>query len=130
MKKLYEFSQNNSGGQYDYDENLGEYVYIEADSPEKALEIADDIGIYFDGCQQGLDCSCCGDRWYDDPEEMLVESIDNIKIHVFDNHKIEYVTIPVKEANQFQMTQQYNNQKRAQMVIHTKAGIFYIYYNN
>ena len=28
------------------------------------LRLAEDIGLYFDGVEQGMDCSCCGDRWY------------------------------------------------------------------
>ncbi len=30
---------------------------------DKADAIAEVIGIYFDGCDLGKDCDCCGDRW-------------------------------------------------------------------
>lgn len=57
------YSQNNSGGIFD--EDLGYGVIIEADNAKKANQKAEDIGLYFDGCRDGLDCPCCGDRWYE-----------------------------------------------------------------
>jgi len=74
---FYEFRQTNSGGfnVIDKERGLNKFVIIEASSPEKANRIATDhVGIYFDGCAEGLDCSCCGDRWnradsYDGGEE-------------------------------------------------------------
>lgn len=63
---FYTFNQNNSGGSFDFDKNRGitHYVIIEANDPEHANRRAEDIGIYFDGCESGEDCPCCGDRWY------------------------------------------------------------------
>jgi len=61
--KFYEFDQNNSGGSFDVDNEVCHRVVIEATSPEKANEKAQSLGIYFDGCAEGLDCPCCGDRW-------------------------------------------------------------------
>lgn len=58
------FDQNNTGGTWRIDEKVSEYVIIEADTPEEADKIAEDIGIYFDGCDLGWDCPCCGDRWH------------------------------------------------------------------
>lgn len=63
--KFYTYSQNNSGGWFENNENVCEYVIIEAKSAEHANNIAESIGIYFDGCSDGIDCSCCGDRWYE-----------------------------------------------------------------
>ena len=60
---FFHFRQNNSGGQFDRDENVNKHVIIEADDATHADERARDIGIYFDGVHRGLDCSCCGDRW-------------------------------------------------------------------
>jgi hypothetical protein len=64
---FYEFNQNNSGGHFEFDEDDGitHFVIIEADSLEDCLKRAAFIGIYFDGCREGIDCSCCGDRWYE-----------------------------------------------------------------
>jgi len=63
----YEFNQNNSGGSFDYDGSRGisHKVFIEADSAALANVHANYIGIYFDGCDDGHDCHCCGARWYE-----------------------------------------------------------------
>ena len=62
---FFTFSQNNSGGSFDFDEEQGitHYVVIEARDAEDANVTAIMKGLYFDGCDNGMDCSCCGDRW-------------------------------------------------------------------
>ena len=68
---FYMFDQNNSGGSFIKDDTLAHFVIIEADSAKEANEIAESKGIYFDGCETGDDCPCCGDRWssqYDDKD--------------------------------------------------------------
>jgi hypothetical protein len=64
---FFHYSQNNSGGVFDYDADAGisDNVIIEADSAEHANDRAQEIGIYFDGVSDGHDCDCCGDRWYE-----------------------------------------------------------------
>ena len=62
---FYTYNQNNSGGSFVSDKELAEYVIIEAGSSEEANKTAEELGIYFDGCEKGMDCSCCGDRWYE-----------------------------------------------------------------
>ncbi len=64
MRKFYHFRQNNSGGNWVLNESLGVEVYIEADSADEANSRALQVNIYFDGCRDGEDCSCCGDRWH------------------------------------------------------------------
>lgn len=66
MAKWYEFSQHNTGGSFDHDpeRGIGYSVWVEAESYEEANERAESIGLYFDGCDAGIDCDCCGDRWY------------------------------------------------------------------
>ena len=71
--KFYEFSQNNSGGGFDTDDDLCHRLFIEANDAEQANEIAEGLGVYFNGCDNGQDCSCCGDRWYECDES---DSID------------------------------------------------------
>jgi hypothetical protein len=63
---FYTFNQNNSGGGFDMDKarGIGSAVVIEADSPSHANERAEEIGLYFDGVEEEIDCECCGDRWY------------------------------------------------------------------
>lgn len=60
----YVFNQNNSGGKYKIDDSLSLTVFIEAENHIIANEKFKSLGGYFDGCGMGLDCSCCGDRWY------------------------------------------------------------------
>lgn len=63
---FYTYSQNNSGGSFtvDKDRGLTVYVIIEADSASEADTIAEEIGMYWNGVCEGMDCPCCGDRWY------------------------------------------------------------------
>jgi hypothetical protein len=44
---------------------LTHHVLIEADNAGEATERALRMGIYFDGVNSGMDCECCGDRWYE-----------------------------------------------------------------
>lgn len=60
----FQFNQNNSGGSFIIDDNVTHRVIIEANSEEEAIEIGDSLGMYWNGCEKGYDCSCCGDRWY------------------------------------------------------------------
>ena len=59
---FYTFCQSNPGGRYD--ETMPMYVIIQAVSAEDANKKAESVGVYFDGIAQGIDCSCCNDRWY------------------------------------------------------------------
>ncbi len=58
--KYFTFVQNNSGGTF---QGPAPYVIIEAENAEHANELAEENGLYFDGCSDGRDCNCCGDRW-------------------------------------------------------------------
>lgn len=87
--KFYTFRQNNSGGRFHLDALRGQGVmtFVEAPDAKTANEIALDHGIYFDGCQVGWDCPCCGDRWYeqdDDDDATEVETIEELQ--VFDGY--------------------------------------------
>lgn len=61
--KYFHYSQNNSGGSFDIDERVAHHVIIQAHSAKEADSIAEGVGIYFNGCADGRDCGCCGDRW-------------------------------------------------------------------
>lgn len=68
---FFHFSQNNSGGEFAFDEAAGisRNVVIEADTAEAANARLEAIGGYFKGVESDRDCPCCGDRWrraYDD----------------------------------------------------------------
>jgi hypothetical protein len=62
---FHDFNQNNSGGGFDFDKRSGitHHVIIEGRDIEQIIERAENIGIYFNGCETGQDCECCGDRW-------------------------------------------------------------------
>lgn len=62
--KFYEVSQNNTGGSFVTDGKLCHRLYIEANSSTEADSIAEDLGCYWNGVDEGSDCPCCGDRWY------------------------------------------------------------------
>lgn len=98
---FYTFSQNNSGGDFYCNDNLGEYVIIEADDEDDACARAEEIGIYFHGVDSGDDCECCGDRWsrpwedgtetpliYEEaPEKALTGMRTTVVIHYADGSK-------------------------------------------
>ena len=67
--KFYLYDQNNSGGSFIVDEDVTHRLLIEADSVEEANQKAVELGVYFDGCDEGMDCPCCGDRWYSGDEK-------------------------------------------------------------
>lgn len=86
--KWYRFRQNNSGGHFILNDKVCAEIYIEAESPAVANRKAEDIGIYFDGVNKGIDCECCGDRWsccdsYDKP----VDKIEDIEVRLPFNFK-------------------------------------------
>lgn len=56
-------------------------VYIEAENAEEANEKALQIGIYFNGVEDGIDCPCCGDRWYPVSERDAVENMPKDEYH-------------------------------------------------
>lgn len=68
--KFFAFQQNNSGGSFDVDDKICHILYIEAHNYEEARKKAMDMGVYFNGCDIGLDCPCCGDRWSDYADEI------------------------------------------------------------
>ena len=56
--KFYEFTQNNSGGYFDVDENVCHRVIIEAMDEKHA------IALFMPMIEnQSHSCQCCGDRW-------------------------------------------------------------------
>lgn len=64
--KFFDFRQNNSGGSFNINDaqGIGVKVWIEAVGADHANSRALNLGLYFDGCAKGMDCPCCGDRWY------------------------------------------------------------------
>ncbi len=74
--KFFCFHQNNSGGMFVVNKKVTHYVIVEAADAAHANVLAQGLGIYFNGCNDGTDCECCGDRWYPvdgagDPSPMI-----------------------------------------------------------
>ena len=75
--KVYELTQNNSGGSFVVDDKLCHRLFIEAESWEEAMDKAEDLGCYWDGVDEGSDCQCCGDRWYRSGDLVDPENINS-----------------------------------------------------
>lgn len=60
----YTLRQNNSGGYFDYDADHGitEFVIVEGNSVDDIKSKLNFIINSYPG--RGVDCPCCGDRWY------------------------------------------------------------------
>ncbi len=78
---FYHYSQNNSFGIFEEnaEEGIGTDVIIEAHSAKDANKRAKKIGLYFNGVKKGIDCPCCGNRWYkvNDGEGTINPAINN-----------------------------------------------------
>lgn len=83
---FYTYTQNNSGGSFI---SPAIHVIIEAENSSEADSIAQYNGIYFNGCESGSDCPCCGDRWY--PSGTWEESEDP---RIYGKTPEEYVKDP------------------------------------
>lgn len=93
MLKWFRYWQNNSGG---YFKNPARIVYIQAEDEEQANEIAENNDIYFNGCADGFDCSCCGDRWslpWDETEGTLVIDKEDLKNEMAEREGIPKIMI-------------------------------------
>ena len=61
---FYMLDQNNSGGSFVVNDRLTHRLFIEADSEQDAIAFAESLVCYWNGVENGYDCECCGDRWY------------------------------------------------------------------
>lgn len=61
---FYMLTQNNSHGVFHVNDRVCHHMIIEARNEEEALQRAEQLGCYWDGVQKGIDCDCCGNRWY------------------------------------------------------------------
>lgn len=77
---VFVYRQNNSGGVWD---GPAKYILCEAKDAATADRMALEAGAYFNGCENGQDCSCCGDRWseaWGDPDyDTLEEAVAKIQ---------------------------------------------------
>jgi hypothetical protein len=90
------FDQNNSGGRFVVDNNVCHRVVIEANSEKETIRKAEDLGCYWNGVDKDIDCPCCGDRWYDSPDEIDIEKYSNegytagVYDGIYQNTKVEW----------------------------------------
>lgn len=80
------FDQNNSGGEFEVNDKLCHRIIIEEKSERLAILKAEKLGCYWNGCDDGIDCSCCGDRWSINP---LLIDLDGWKKNGFDMYVYE-----------------------------------------
>lgn len=81
--KIYEYTQNNSGGSFMVDSKLCHRLFIEAKTQKEADLKALDMGVYFNGCDDDIDCPCCGDRWHEGSEVEVPVVYDKKRSLVF-----------------------------------------------
>ena len=112
MTKFYTYSQNNSGGSFTISEERGicEYVIIEAANANQANARAEEIGLYFYGCEDGYDCPCCGNRWHPAFESdgsgvptIYSNPVENVQKDIFINRCfIHYLDGTIKKVGFFE----------------------------
>lgn len=82
---FFEFNQNNSFGRFDVDDKVCNKLIIEAKNEEEAIMIAEDLGCYWNGVDEGIDCPCCGDRWYKDCIEITDKTLGHYTARIYDD---------------------------------------------
>jgi hypothetical protein len=87
---IYVFDQNNSGGYYA--KPAQNIIVKDARDEKHATEIAIGAGLYRNGVADGMDCSCCGDRWNGIAKEY--SSLDKAVTDANDSFHDEHNGIP------------------------------------
>ena len=83
----YQFEQNNSGGYFDVNDKVCHRLFIEAESLGDAIKKAENLGCYWDGVFNNIDCPCCGDRWSkwgDNSVDIEEYNTDGYTVSVYD----------------------------------------------
>jgi len=70
------YNQTASGGSFIGE--MGYVLYVEAANEDEADVRAQSVGVYFDGCRNGVDCPCCGDRWTP-AKDAVLPPLDSLK---------------------------------------------------
>jgi len=66
QKQTFTYYQNNSGGFFEGPESVSIKAWSKKDADAKAEKSG---LVYFDGVEEGIDCPCCGDRWFRQTED-------------------------------------------------------------
>lgn len=85
---FYLFKQNNSYGYFDVDDKVCHRLVIEAENEHDATLKAEELGCYWDGVVNGIDCPCCGDRWSGID---YLPDIHRVRVYVYDGYKRDTV---------------------------------------
>ena len=98
MSKFYEFMQNNSGGYYIENDDVGESIIIEENSERFAIAKMESITENYSEY-----CTCCGKRWCDYVWETYddIESIRERELVYFRKGVIIYFLDGTKENIDF-----------------------------
>lgn len=108
--KYFELTQNNSFGDWEFDNNICHRMIVEADSEDQAFSILTQLGVPFcnesgkfadyDDC--GC-CPCCGHRWSESLSELIfpmkwyentLNNIDDYFHQIYDVSKFSTWTSP------------------------------------
>jgi hypothetical protein len=63
-----------------------------------AISRASGIGIYFDGVSNGIDCKCCGDRWYSPDEGSEFPEIYDMNVR--EPEELKTLNFPMAEGKE------------------------------
>ena len=90
---IYSYRQNNSGGYYC--QPAKHIIVKDARDREHASEIAVAAGMYTNGVAAGLDCYCCGDRWYgmSEEHETVEEAIEYVNDSYHDSDGVPHYIV-------------------------------------
>lgn len=80
--KWFEFKQNNSGGYFKVDDKVCNRLFIEAEDFDEAVYKAEELGCYWNGVSEGIDCPCCGDRWSKYNDEVDLDKYNRVGYRV------------------------------------------------
>lgn len=60
---FYRLRQTNVGGYFEEVPPIAACMFIEVDNETEAIKRAEELGCYWEGVKNKVDCECCGDRW-------------------------------------------------------------------
>jgi len=94
---VYEQTPNRAQYIVDKEKGLSFLVFIEASTAASADAKAVMLGIYFDGIENGIDCACCGPRWFPAEQSVSTPEIFGFNVAGQFKHADQYLK-PAVEA--------------------------------
>src|SRR5690606_15189130 len=68
-----------------------------AESAREANRIAEDLGCYWDGCDSGIDCNCCGYRWSSKWSDDMYVNLEKYQENGYEVGVYDHYTDPENE---------------------------------